>query len=65
MNSLSILLMNLAGIYAARDKKGRTPIVIGKKEGAFCASFENYAYKNLGFTDYKELGPGEIVVIND
>lgn len=63
--SLSILLMNQAGIYAARDKYGRTPIVIGKKEGAFCASFENYAYKNLGYTDYKELGPGEIVVIND
>ena len=63
--SLSILLMNQAGIYAARDKKGRTPIVIGKKEGAFCASFENYAYKNLGYVDYKELGPGEIVVIND
>ncbi|MBR5127998.1 MAG: amidophosphoribosyltransferase [Roseburia sp.] len=63
--SLSILLMNQAGIYAARDKKGRTPIVIGKKEGAFCASFENYAYKNLGYADYKELGPGEIVVIND
>ena len=63
--SLSILLMNEAGIYAARDKYGRTPIVIGKKEDAFCASFENYAYKNLGYTDYKELGPGEIVVIND
>ena len=63
--SLSILLMNQAGIYAARDKNGRTPIVIGKKEGAFCVSFENYAYKNLGYTDYKELGPGEIVVISD
>ena len=63
--SLSILLMNEAGIYAARDKYGRTPIVIGKKEDAYCASFENYAYKNLGYTDYKELGPGEIVVIND
>ena len=63
--SLSILLMNKAGIYAARDKYGRTPIVIGKKEDAFCASFENYAYKNLGYTDYKELGSGEIVVIND
>jgi len=63
--SLSILLMNQAGIYAARDKYGRTPIVIGKKDGAFCASFENYAYKNLGYVDYKELGAGEIVVIND
>lgn len=63
--SLSLLLMNEAGIYAARDKSGRTPVVIGHKEGAFCASFENYAYKNLGYADYKELGPGEIVVINE
>lgn len=63
--SVSILLMNQAGIYAARDKYGRTPVVVGKKENAFCISFENYAYKNLGYTDYKELGPGEIVVITD
>ncbi len=63
--SLSVLVMNKAGIYAARDKYGRTPIVVGKKEDAFCVSFENFAYKNLGYKDYKELGPGEIVVIND
>lgn len=63
--SLSILLMNEAGIYAARDKYGRTPIVIGHKEGSYCASFENFAYKNLGYTDYKELGPGEIAVLTD
>ncbi len=61
--SLSLLLMNSAGIYCARDLKGRTPIVIGKKEGAFCASFENFAYKNLGYHDHCELGPGEIAVI--
>ncbi|MBR5356632.1 MAG: amidophosphoribosyltransferase [Lachnospiraceae bacterium] len=61
--SLSLLLMNDKGIYCARDKYGRTPIVIGQKEGAFCASFENFAYKNLGYHDYKELGPGEIAVI--
>ncbi|MBO5069752.1 MAG: amidophosphoribosyltransferase [Roseburia sp.] len=61
--SISILLMNQAGIYAARDKFGRTPVVIGKKEGAHCISFENFAYENLGYTDYKELGPGEIVVV--
>lgn len=60
---VSILLMNEAGVYAARDKFGRTPLVIGRKEGAFCASFENFAYKNLGYADYKELGPGEIVVM--
>lgn len=63
--SLSLLLLNHAGIYAARDKRGRTPVVIGRKEDAFCASFENYAYKNLGYKDYKELGPGEIVVMTD
>ena len=63
--SVSLLLMNQAGIYAARDKFGRTPIVIGHKEGAFCASFENFAYKNLGYKDYKELGPGEIVAFTD
>lgn len=63
--SVSILLMNHAGIYAARDKYGRTPIVIGKKEGAYCATFENYAYKHLGYDDYKELGPGEVVVLTD
>ncbi|MBQ1993155.1 MAG: amidophosphoribosyltransferase [Lachnospiraceae bacterium] len=61
--SLSLLLMNQNGIYAARDKMGRTPIVIGKKNGSFCASFENFAYKNLGYSDYKELGPGEIDVL--
>lgn len=63
--SLSLLLMNANGIYAARDKMGRTPIVIGKKNGAFCASFENFAYKNLGYRDYKSLGPGEIVLLTD
>ncbi len=63
--SVSILLMNKNGIYAARDKYGRTPVVVGKKEDAFCVSFENFAYKNLGYTDYKELGPGEIVLITE
>lgn len=61
--SMSILLMTPKGIYAARDKYGRTPIAIGKKEGAFCASFECFAYLNLGYQDYKELGPGEVVVM--
>ena len=61
--SLSLLLLNQAGIYAARDKHGRTPVVIGRKEGAFCDYFENFAYKNLGYSDYKELGPGEVAVL--
>lgn len=63
--SMSILLMHSAGIYAARDKMGRTPVAIGRKKGSFCASFENFAYKKLGYTDYKELGPGEIVILTD
>lgn len=61
--SMTILLMTPKGIYAARDRMGRTPVVIGRKEDAFCASFESFAYLNLGYTDYKELGPGEIVVM--
>ena len=63
--SMSLLLLNEAGIYCARDKQGRTPVVIGKKDDAFCVSFECYAYKNLGYKDYKELGPGEVVVITE
>ncbi|MCR4777629.1 MAG: amidophosphoribosyltransferase [Lachnospiraceae bacterium] len=61
--SMSIIIMTPKGIYAARDRLGRTPVVIGRKEDAFCATFECFAYLNLGYTDYKELGPGEIVVM--
>lgn len=61
--SMTIMIMTEKGIYAARDRLGRTPVVIGKKEGAFCAAFECFAYLNLGYSDYKELGPGEIVVM--
>lgn len=61
--SISILILTPKGIYAARDKMGRTPIVLGKKDEGYCASFESFAYLNLGYTDYKELGPGEIVVM--
>ncbi|MEE1218574.1 MAG: phosphoribosyltransferase family protein [Ruminococcus sp.] len=61
--SMSILLLTSEGFYAARDKVGRTPIAIGKKENGFCASFESFAYINLGYEDYKELGPGEIVYV--
>lgn len=62
--SLSLLLLTPKGIYAARDKYGRTPVVLGKKEDAFCACFESFSYLNLGYEDYKELGPGEIVVFD-
>ena len=61
--SMTLLLMTPKGIYAARDKMGRTPVVIGQKEDAYCVAFENFSYLNLGYADYKELGPGEIVVM--
>lgn len=61
--SISILILTPKGVYAARDKYGRTPIVIGKKDDGFCASFESFAYINLGYKDYKELGAGEVVVM--
>lgn len=61
--SLTILLLTEKGIYAARDKMGRTPVVIGKKENAYCATFESFSFLNLGYEPFKELGPGEIVVM--
>ena len=61
--SMTLLVMNQEGLYAARDRYGRTPVVIGRKEDAYCVSFESFAYINLGYTDYKELGPGEIVYV--
>jgi amidophosphoribosyltransferase len=62
--SMSMLLMTPDGLYAARDKFGRTPVVIGEKDGAHCVSFESHAYINLGYADHSELGPGEIVFLN-
>lgn len=61
--SMTMLLMTKEGLYAARDKYGRTPLVVGKREDGYCVSFESFAYINLGYSDYKELGPAEIVHI--
>ena len=63
--SLTLMLLTPKGIYAARDKYGRTPIVIGKKEDAYCISFEDFAYRNLGYSDFKSLGPGEIDIVTN
>lgn len=63
--SISILALTLKGIYAARDMLGRTPISIGQKEDGYCASFESFAYLNLGYKNYKELGPGEVVFMDE
>lgn len=63
--SMSILIMTNDGIYCARDKYGRTPVIIGEKEEAHCVTFESSAFLNLGYHHVKDLGPGEIVFITD
>lgn len=60
----SILILKDDGtIIAARDKNGRIPVLLGKSEEGYCVTFESFAYQKLGYEDYKELGPGEIVEI--
>ena len=59
--SCSILILTENGIIAARDKLGRTPIVIGKKKDAYALAFETCAFSNLDFEIEKYIGPGEIV----
>ncbi len=61
--SMTVLLMTPKGIYAARDRYGRTPVTIGRKPDGYCVSFESFAYLNLGYDDERELGPGEIAVV--
>ena len=62
--SISMLILTPLGIYAARDKLGRTPIALGEKAEGYCASFESFAYLNLGYRPLRELGPGEIAVLS-
>ena len=60
--SLTLLIMTDAGeIIAARDARGRLPILIGRDETGRCISFESFAYAKLGYVDEYELGPGEVV----
>lgn len=61
--SISMLILTPVGIYAARDRMGRTPISIGQKDEGFCASFESFAVLNLGYRPYRELGAGEVVIM--
>ena len=61
--SMSMLVLTARGIYAARARVGRTPLIIGKKDNARCVTFESFAYFNLGYTLEKELGPGEIALV--
>ena len=59
--SCSMLILTEDGIIAARDFLGRTPIVIGKKEGAYAVSSETSSFPNLDYKVVRDLGPGEIV----
>ena len=59
-----IILKNGGSIIAARDRLGRTPIQVGRREQDYCVSFESFAYQKLGYTLEKELGPSEIVEIS-
>jgi len=59
--SCSMLLLTENGLYAARDKLGRTPIVLGEKPGSYAATLETCAFPNVGYVITKYLGPGEIV----
>ncbi|MCK4806820.1 MAG: amidophosphoribosyltransferase, partial [Candidatus Aegiribacteria sp.] len=61
--SCSVLLLTDDGIYASRDRLGRTPISIGKKSDGMALTFETCAFPNLEYEFIKELGPGEIVLV--
>ena len=61
--SMTFLIMTPKGIYASRDKWGRTPCVIGKKDTGYCVCFESFSFLNLGYTPERELGPGEVIFI--
>jgi len=63
--SCSLLLLTEQGVYAARDKLGRTPVVIGEKKGSFAATSETCAFPNLDFEVKEYLGPGEIVLMKE
>ncbi|MBU4002826.1 MAG: amidophosphoribosyltransferase, partial [Proteobacteria bacterium] len=61
--SCSLLLLTENGIYAARDRLGRTPLVIGRRPDATAVSFETCAFPNLGYEEDHFLGPGEVVLL--
>ncbi len=61
--TVSLMILTPDGIIAARDKKGRLPIIIGKREDGYCFSFESFAFEKLGYEIYRELLPAEIVML--
>jgi len=63
--SCSLLLLNEDGVYAARDRRGYTPLVIGRRKDAWAVTSETSAFPNNEFEIVKYLDPGEIILIND
>lgn len=61
--TVSLLILTEDGIIAARDKNGRIPIIIGRRDDGYCVSFESFAFQKLGYEIYREMLPGEIVKI--
>jgi amidophosphoribosyltransferase len=61
--SCSMLILTEDGIIAARDKFGRTPIIIGKKESAYALAFETCSFSNLGYEIEHYIGPGEVIKV--
>ena len=61
--TMSLLILTEDGIIAARDKNGRLPIIIGRRDDGYCVSFESFAFQKLGYEIYREMLPGEIVKI--
>jgi len=65
VGSCSLLLLSRGGIYAARDRFGYSPLIVGKKPGAWAVTSETSAFYNTGFETFKYIEPGEIVLINE
>ncbi|MFX1277948.1 MAG: amidophosphoribosyltransferase [Promethearchaeota archaeon] len=63
--SCTMLILTENGIFAARDKLGRTPLILGEKPNAFAVTMETSAFPNLGYEISKYLGPGEVFFINE
>ena len=62
--SCTMLILTADSLYAARDKFGRTPLIIGEKPGSYAVAMETCAFPNLGYTITKYLGPGEVILIS-
>jgi amidophosphoribosyltransferase len=63
--SCTMLILTEEGIYAARDKLGRTPLIIGEKPGSYAITMETCAFPTLGYKISKYLGPGEVFFISN